>query len=371
MRLFRKYLKAFGGLSLVVILLLGCGKTEKNISGKDPPSRSDAKYLLVDGNKIKYGNNTQGFQEVILRGVNVGDPYHLGSSGGFTTPNYTEIRNALKANAVRIAVHSRFWTENKTSVLNCLKGNVQKALAAGLFVIIDYHTIAHPVDGSVNSYDGLYSADFDKARDFWTTIASQPEFSDGRILFELWNEPFSDNYNPNAYTSNWGILKAKWQILIDIIRAPENNKRNIIIASGQHWTFDLRGIKGDPLPDSNIAYAWHTYTGLHAASTWAAALDELQNTKPVLVTEWGFEAENSRAGSPDTDWTKLRGEFLQGKNLHSFAWAFCGWYTPNMLSDDHYYSSVVSFTESLLNSFGREVVDYLKYHYERGEQIFP
>ncbi|MDR2429106.1 MAG: glycoside hydrolase family 5 protein [Candidatus Margulisbacteria bacterium] len=301
----------------------------------------------------------------------MGDPYHLRSSGGFADPNYTEIKNKLKANAARIAVHPKFWISNKTSVLNSLKENVQAALAAGLFVIIDYHTIAHPVDGSVNSYDELYSANFNTAIDFWTTIASQPEFSDGRILFELWNEPFSDNYNANAYAANWANLKTKWQTLIDIIRAPENNKNNIIIAAGQHWTFDLRGIKNNLLPDNNTAYAWHIYTGLHNdPSIWTQALDELQNTRPVLVTEWGFEAENARAGSPSAVWTKLREAFLKGKNLHSFAWVFCAWYTPNMLSADDYYKNAGSFTEPLLNSFGQEVLDYLKYHYDRGEQVF-
>jgi aryl-phospho-beta-D-glucosidase BglC (GH1 family) len=365
-----KHLKTCGLSLLIVLLLYGCGKAE-NAAGKRSAPSSTAKYLKVDGNKIKYGNAAQGFQEVVLRGVNVGDPYHLEISGGYAnaTPNYAEIRSKLGANAVRIAVHPKFWTSNKTNVLNHLKGNVQKALAAGLFVIIDYHTVAHPVDGMVNAHqEELYSADFNTALDFWTTIASQAEFSDGRILFELWNEPISADYNYSntPYKQNWQTLKAKWEPLINIIRA--NHKHNIIIAAGDHYTFDLRGIKDNLLSDSNTAYAWHIYTGLYNdPSIWAARLDELQKIKPVLVTEWGFVEKGASAGDLSPNGIKLRDEFLKERNLHGFAWAFCAWYTPNMLSGDSYYKNAGDFDETLLNGFGQTVVDYLKSQ----DQVFP
>jgi hypothetical protein len=65
----------------------------------------------------------------------------------------------------------------------------------------------------------------------------------------------------------------------------------VILATGNHWAFNLEGIKDDPLDDPYTAYTWHVYA-CHEGNDpgrWAAALDGLHETIPVVVTEWGFQ----------------------------------------------------------------------------------
>ena len=65
----------------------------------------------------------------------------------------------------------------------------------------------------------------------------------------------------------------------------------MILATGNHWAYNLKNIKDDPLSDPNIAYTWHVYADHdeNNPNRWAAALDGLHRVKPVLVTEGGFE----------------------------------------------------------------------------------
>jgi lysophospholipase L1-like esterase len=332
------------------------------------------RYLRVSGNKIEYVNNSS-VQEVVLRGVNVWDFNHYTSGA---QPSFNYIANTLHANAVRIPVHPGFW--NTTTSLARLKTKVQEALDAGLFVIIDYHTIAYP-DGWRNEYkEGsayLYDASFAKAKTFWDTISQQEEFGDGRILFELWNEPVGNNGDGVYDKSGWAPLKSYWEQLIKIIR--DNGKNNIVIAGGETWTHNLMGIK-DNLIDKNIgngiAYAWHIYTEevtysnpSKSASQFTAQdiidwanwyLDGLNAAAPVLVTEWGYEWEDYAYLSAWKD--PFRDSFLKAKNLHSFAWCYNNSYTPKMISGSSYPGT--------LNAFGNYVKDYLQSHYDNGEQMF-
>jgi hypothetical protein len=64
----------------------------------------------------------------------------------------------------------------------------------------------------------------------------------------------------------------------------------MVICTGDHWAFDLRGIRDNPIDDGNTAYAWHVYAGHEAndPARWAERLDDLHLEHPVIVTEWGF-----------------------------------------------------------------------------------
>jgi hypothetical protein len=289
----------------------------------------------------------------VLRGVNIGDLYHFRKFGGYRAPDFAYIADTMNANAVRIAVHPGLWKSDETANFAYLKENIGKALAAGLFVIVDYHTIGFP-NGYVQPLDDkniAYSADFDLAKDFWNTVSK--DIKDGRVLFELWNEPVSSGNASLNDTAKWAVLKSYWEQLIRIIR--NNGCSSVIIAGGDYWTFNLKGIRNNLLSDSNTAYAWHIYGGNSGNNTavWENALDRLYEVKPVLVTEWGYSSNPGEFeyAAPETFADKFVNDFLIKKNLSSFAWGYDPWYTPSMLKDGNYYS---------LSSYGQYVVDYLK-----------
>lgn len=336
--------------------------------GKDVPAGKtpgdgdlNGKYLRVNGPRFEYVNEGA-VTNVMLQGVNVGDLYHFKkayASGDITfkPPDWSYIADNMNANLVRIATHPNLWRGEKAEVLAYLKTNVQKALAAGLFVIIDYHTIGFP-DGWKEEYsdDSIsYDADFNLAKDFWDTISA--EFTDGRILFELWNEPVSKKTYP-GYDSKWNALKVKWEELIGIIRG--NNNNNVVLAGGDDWTHELRGVKSNLIGDANTAYTWHYYANEddNSQSVWEARLDRLYQDRPVVVTEWGFSSnpeDKSYYAEPQAFADTFTREILKKKGLHHTAWGYDPFYTPNML---WYQDSYPDY--SRLNDYGKYGVDFLK-----------
>ncbi|AEF83159.1 glycoside hydrolase family 5 protein [Leadbettera azotonutricia] len=316
--------------------------------GTQEPDDNGAKYLRVNGNQIEYGRGGN-FKSVVLRGVNVGDLYHFKRAANRSAPSFTRIANELNANVVRFAVPpGRLWHEERAQSIAYLKENVQKALDAGLFVIIDYHTVAVPDGGAEdlnNSWIG-YTGDFNTAKDFWDTISR--EFSDGRILFELWNEP----QNVYKNQASWTALKGYWEQLISIIR--NNGRSNVLIASGFYWTLDLRSIKNSLLSDANTAYAWHVYGGHNGTpEIWENYLDGLYQIRPIVTTEWGYytNPKSDLYDTPANFADKLVSQFFKAKNLHNLAWGYDPWYGPNMLLNENY---------NTLSDYGQYVVDYLR-----------
>lgn len=289
------------------------------------------KEILLDG------------QPVRLRGVAVGDPFLARKDR--PDSDYREIAEDWRANVVRVSVHPTVWkhasshaAEGKAGLIKALRREVDAARDAGLAVILDWHVIGwpdgyyEPVKPEWGAAGDLYDSDFELARDFWGRMAR--EFAgDGRVAFEIWNEPVSEKGWEN--NSRWAELKPFWESLTDTIRA---HAGNLIIAPGGVWSYNLRGIREDPLPDANTAYAWHIYAGHSEGneSGWAAALDDLPTLKPVLVTEWGFVRETSEhfRGTPQTFGIKFRDRWLEGRGLHSTAWCWHPVWTPRMLEAD-------------------------------------
>ena len=361
-----------------------------NVTISSTGGSTAAKYLKVQGNKIVYGNDTVGFQEITLRGVNVWDFNHY---TGSAQPSFNYIANTMKANAVRIPVHPKFWVNNKTTSLGRITRNVQAALNNNLFVIIDYHTIGYPDIMLQPHGENLYKHEFITARDFWQTIAAEPTLQDGRILYEIWNEPTIYEYDPEypndgGVSSNiltqynkWSVLKSYWETLINDIRTAENQAAkppHVIIAGGLEWTGVISDITSkNCLTDPNVGYAWHCYpwpwdpeTASKKITYWKNRIGSIYMDKPIFVTEYGWESEDTKEENyaaianfaniivPNI----LDGTELNGVNLNSFAWCYNTSYGPRMIKGSSYPGT--------FNDFGNYVVNYLQGHYNAGNQIF-
>jgi hypothetical protein len=128
---------------------------------------------------------------------------------------------------------------------------------------------------------------------FWTAVAAKYK-DDGRILFELYNEPHDVSWDVwrNGGPSGDGFEAAGMQTLHDAVRS--TGAHNLVIVGGLRWAFDLSGIGNAPIAGYNIAYATHPYDQADKqAAAWTGAWGFLTDRAPVIATEFGSLANCS------------------------------------------------------------------------------
>lgn len=291
--------------------------------------------LQVAGRELQWDG-----KNITLRGVAVGDPFL--ARAGRPLSDYATIARDWHANVVRISLHPSVWKKTPhAQVIAKLRAETQAALAAGMFVILDWHTIGWP-DGFYEKINpdwddppDLYDSSFSLAEDFWDEI-SRAFADEPRVIFELWNEPvFNPHEGDGEPAPRWPQLKPYLEKLLAKVRA---HSRNLVLATGSAWAYNLRGIRADPLRGENVGYTWHIYAGHddNDPERWAAALDDLQTLAPVFVTEWGFQPKTKEPfrGTAQSFGTKFTRDFLDAKKLHSTAWCWHPDWTPVMLRSD-------------------------------------
>lgn len=280
-------------------------------------------------------------RSVRYRGVGMGDPLLDRVNQPLT--HYRRVRDVWNANVVRLSIHPYVWRNasefgGKDYVLETLRREIDAAIRAGLFVILDWHVTGWP-NGFARPSDpgerpGLHDSSFDLACDFWDA-ASRAFGRNGAVAFEIWNEPTRgpDNWKPDA--ADWKALRPYWERLIAIIR---RNSENLIIVAGSSWAYSMKGIRERPPSDPNIAVAWHVYAGkeLNDELRWSTAFDEIANEFPVIVSEWGFDengADYFRGGVDDFG-SKFASNWLEGRDLHWVAWCWHHSVAPTMIRED-------------------------------------
>jgi hypothetical protein len=292
--------------------------------------------LRVQGNQLLADG-----KPVTLRGVAVGDP--ILARQGRPLSDYARIARDWHANVVRISLHPSVWeTLPHAQVLDTLDREMKAAMDNGMYVILDWHTIGWPngyyekieKDWTDDPKD-LYNSNFALAKSFWDAVSARFG-QDGRIIFELWNEPVrSKKEGDEDLPPQWEEIKPFFAELLGIVRS---HSGNVVLATANNWAYDLRGIREDPLAGENVAYAWHIYanTDDDDEKQWAEHLDDLQTVAPVMVTEWGFQehTDESFRGTAKSFGRKFVRDFLEGRGLHSTAWCWHPDWTPVMLKTD-------------------------------------
>ncbi len=289
--------------------------------------------LHVQGNKIFYGE-----KEVNLQGVAVGDP--LIARENRPLSDYALISSDWNANVVRISIHPGTWRDyGRKQTMELLRSNVKAAVDSGMFVIIVWQAIGVPdaymQKAPDRTVDDLYDTDFELAKDFWRQVAK--EFGqDGRIMFELWNEPVWPEMDDGTQINpHWGELKPMWQTLVGLVRYYSDN---IVILTSNGWGYNIRGIREDPIDDANTVYAWHVYAGTDGndPALWEQNLDGVYFNKPVIVTEWGFDPTpgHKTSGTAEGFGYLFADKFIRDKHLHYTAWCWHPVWTPPMLMPD-------------------------------------
>ncbi|MEI6597031.1 MAG: glycoside hydrolase family 5 protein [bacterium] len=312
--------------------------------------------LTVSGNKILFNK-----EEVWLTGVAMGDPHSRVEIDRRTIADYESIKKDWRANTVRLSIHPGVYKRDLDDMKKILEEEVAAAREQGLYVIIDWHVIGMPngwFKPSAYGEDHYYSYDsnFNTAREFWEMIAVKYR-GDRGVMFELWNEP------ADPKTNEWKNLKPYMDQLYGIIRS--QGADNIIIVPGVWWTYDLRGIKNNPLKGENIAYGWHNYEANSRYLTWSQALEDLNEKYPVLVTEWGYETDPASDYNVKTEYPENFKQFIIDKGLHFTAWCWHSKWKPRMFKSDW---EILSDYGQFIKSFLLEI-DIKKQFTGDGSQI--
>ena len=170
------------------------------------------------------------------------------------------------------------------------------AIAAGLYVIIDWH------DHHANQHT-------EQATKFFQAIARKYGASPN-IIYEIFNEPTRISWSHD--------IKPYAQKVIAAIRAID--REHLIIVGTPTWSQEVDVAADDPLDDRNVAYALHFYAGTHKQYLRDKADHALRQGRALFVTEWGT-CNADGAGPLDQASTMEWMEFLRSRQISHCNWA--------------------------------------------------
>ena len=203
-----------------------------------------------------------------------------------------------KANVIRLPVSPEFWfgradyqkPGDEESYRKTVDQVIKLAAGRGAWVVLDLHTFGAPTE---------------KHRNFWRDAALRYK-NNPAVLFELFNEPHGISWE---IWRNGGSLKGPENVSTDVNPAENTEKteetvsvgmqalvaavretgaKNIIIAGGLDWGYDLTGVVGayalDDLAGNGIVYSSHIYPW---KSEWQKNVLDAAAKYPVFVGEVG------------------------------------------------------------------------------------
>ena len=258
---------------------------------------SENGWLRVVGTQLC---NEEG-EPVVLRGMS--------SHGLHWFPQFTNaqsIRNtaAYGANLFRVAMYTGEggYLSQSAAVKQKLIAAVDAAIAADLYVIIDWHILS----------DGNPSDHTSEAVAFFREMSARYKDSPA-VLYELCNEPngnisWKRDVKPYAVT----VLKA--------IR--ENSPRSVVLIGSPTWSQDIHEAAADPLTGENLMYTLHFYAGTHGDWLRQRIDDAMKKGLPVFVTEWGTSRADGSGGvflKESAEWL----DFLDARGISWANWSLC------------------------------------------------
>jgi hypothetical protein len=267
-----------------------------------------SEQLYVSGNKLL---TVDGNHEIRLVGVNV-------PGGEWTpTPGVEQVEKSATyaieewgVNCIRLPIAYKYWmgvgnTGNypnstfQAGYKRTIKNVINIASEHGVWVILDNHG---------------YTAATQETIDLWNNISQDSDIKDNpTVLFGILNEPHGTTWDvwKNGNGSNYVGLQA----VVKKIR--DNGAKNIIVAGGLDWSYNLKGIVGlagdgvnYALSNVNTAgntvgygimYDSHIYPWKGVASNFDAAIGEARRHFPIVIGELGW-GNPSIAGLNQSDY---------------------------------------------------------------------
>jgi hypothetical protein len=314
------------------------------------PASVQSRELKVAGNQIVLASD--GRVVVRLTGLNVpGGEWSADPAGERVGRSIKEAMENWHSNLIRLPVSVTGWQDENYK--KQVDGFIQMAAEAGGYVVLDLH----------------HYKQFDDPRylDFWRGAAVKYK-NHPAVLFGILNEPHGTTWE--VWRDGDGAGVAGHQQVVELIRGL--GARNIIIAGGLDWGYDLAGVAGDcALVDqgprgnragkgNGIVYDTHIYPWKGGRKNWDAKVGEVRRRHPVLVGENGFDPgdETQQKFAPDARHEEWVPELFAWKNdaaaygnlAHWAGWCF------------HYKASPV-----ILRGTADEFLDDARYDYPATE----
>ncbi len=283
----------------------GAGGAEE-VSGTANTFRStvvdDYGQLSVQGSQLVDKNG----QPVQLQGVSTHGLQWFPLVEGQTVPNVAEffgaevIRLAMYVEATAPNNSNDFWNGYMADPVGMkarTKQAIDEAIAAGIYVIVDWHI--HNIPGDFVT----------EATDFFKEIALEYG-SYPNIIYEIANEPLS--------AAPWPHIKTYAETVIPEIRAYDPD--NVIIVGTSTWSQDIHQAAADPLSFTNIMYAFHYYAGTHNFTDMSNRVTAALNSGiAIFVSEWG--TSNVTTNGSNFPVAKQWLDFMNAKKLSWANWS--------------------------------------------------
>ena len=175
---------------------------------------------------------------------------------------------------------------------------IDAALAAGIYVVIDWH------DHNAEKHTTQAKAFFDEIA---KTYGNCPH-----VIFETFNEPEYQDWN--------SVIKPYHQTLVSSIRT---RSKNLVILGSRNWDQRLDEVAASPLDASkytNIAYSVHFYSATHKQWNRDMVQKAVDKKLPILASECGL-SEASGNGSVDETEFKTWVNCLESKSIGWIVWS--------------------------------------------------
>jgi hypothetical protein len=220
------------------------------------------------------------------------------------------------ANVVRVALNQGYWLEGSVVYESDYRAQVDELIdwiqAAGMDVILDLHWSDR---GDFSVVPAQQRMADENSLEFWASVAERYK-DDGRILFELYNEPHDVAWSVwlHGGDSGDGFHVAGMQELYDEVRA--TGAENLVLVGGLDYAYDLSGVPNHRVEGHNIVYVTHPYdfNGKQPTS-WEEDWGFLAQSDPLFVTEFGsFDC--------DPTYSQQLIEYAEERGLSWSAWAW-------------------------------------------------
>ncbi|ADQ04043.1 glycoside hydrolase family 5 [Caldicellulosiruptor owensensis OL] len=216
-----------------------------------------------------------------------------------------------ECNVVRLAMYvgEGGYASNPNLKEKVIEG-IKLAIENDMYVIVDWHVL-NPGDPNAEIYKG--------AKDFFKEIATSFP-NDYHIIYELCNEPNSNEPGVENSLDGWKKVKAYAQSIIKMLRSMGN--QNIIIVGSPNWSQRPDFAIQDPINDKNVMYSVHFYSGTHKVDGYVFEnmKKAFENGVPIFVSEWGTSLA-SGDGGPYLDEADKWLEYLNANYISWVNWS--------------------------------------------------
>jgi endoglucanase len=233
------------------------------------------------------------------------------------------------------------YKSDQTGMTNKVKMIVDAAIAADVYVIIDWHILS----------DSNPKTNYNLAKDFFAKMSAEYG-AYPHVIWEICNEPNGSTtwQDIKDYATGWSGNTG----IIDVIRNNDSDNsinKNIVIVGTPNWSQMVWQANANPINAPNIMYAFHFYassryhvftdhpgpewgsSGIpellsygsdssHDGLGWGADTTLSLGNIALFITEWGV-CEETGGGTFDVDKTNFWVQWMTDRNISWTNWSLC------------------------------------------------